>query len=356
MPQRAPAGLGLSARSSCAYDPSSDGPCQAGTSARLAALASLQARALGGPNQRLRPHVPRRRPKKPPRRAAAPVCHPPRGSRRVYLAFLSPRIRVRHWGDEGQGKGAEAGGGGSCGGRCRCKRSPALSRSGCGNPAATAATRTAELQPAGDPVPAGSEVKPAWPSNSAPPGPPPPRPITAGSAPARAGPRRAREQAPPRRGPRAAGACRLRQVTGEGGPAGFPAVCARRPPRRVYPGDFGLRAAACAPILHPERARPSPFAPGRHLAQRNLGGARGTLLRAQPGRGRRWKASGGAPASLFGGASQRQTEGPGSVQGWALALDCPFQEFMASGGPRSARCSSAAPRAGLFCAAFFCTY
>lgn len=31
-----------------------------------------------------------------------------RESRSVYLAFLSPRIRVRHWGDEGQGKGAEA--------------------------------------------------------------------------------------------------------------------------------------------------------------------------------------------------------------------------------------------------------
>lgn len=32
----------------------------------------------------------------------------PRESRCVYLAFLSPRIRVRHWVDEGQGKGAEA--------------------------------------------------------------------------------------------------------------------------------------------------------------------------------------------------------------------------------------------------------
>ncbi|XP_040352642.1 uncharacterized protein LOC121044433 isoform X1 [Herpailurus yagouaroundi] len=30
-----------------------------------------------------------------------------RGFGGIYLAFLSPRVRVRHWGDEGQGKGAE---------------------------------------------------------------------------------------------------------------------------------------------------------------------------------------------------------------------------------------------------------
>lgn len=73
----------------------------------------------------LQPRATRDKPAPPPARAtpetdeaaevaAAPVfspspaCPHPRESRCVYLAFLSPRIRVRHWVDEGQGKGAEA--------------------------------------------------------------------------------------------------------------------------------------------------------------------------------------------------------------------------------------------------------
>lgn len=122
-----------------------------------------------------------------------------RESRSVYLAFLSPRIRVRHWGDEGRGRAPR-----------RWRRGAAKvvqmqvghsSQSGCRNPVTAKAARTAELQTAGDPVPAGSEVKPAWPSDSAPTGPPLPCPITAGSAPARSGPPRTGKQAPPPRGP-----------------------------------------------------------------------------------------------------------------------------------------------------------
>lgn len=62
-----------------------------------------------GTNQCLHPHVRHQRQMKPLRRLSS--IHPqpaPRESRSVYLAFLSPRIRVRHWVDEGQGKGAEA--------------------------------------------------------------------------------------------------------------------------------------------------------------------------------------------------------------------------------------------------------
>lgn len=72
------------------------------------------------------------------------------------------------------------------------------SQSGCRNSATATATaaRTAELQPAGDPVPAGSEVKPAWPSDSAPTGPPFPCPITAGSAPRSVRPSGSRKASP----------------------------------------------------------------------------------------------------------------------------------------------------------------
>lgn len=103
--------LRLSACSFCTHDPSPEVPWQAGTSTRLPAFVSCS-RAPRGTNQRLHPHVRHQRQMKPQRwlRRLSSI-HPqpaPRESRSVYLAFLSPRIRVRHWVDEGQGKGAEA--------------------------------------------------------------------------------------------------------------------------------------------------------------------------------------------------------------------------------------------------------
>lgn len=104
-------GLRLSARSFRTHDPSPEVPWHAETSTRLPAFASCS-RAPRGTNQRLHPHVRHQRQMKPQRwlRRLSSI-HPqpaPRESRSVYLAFLSPRIRVRHWVDEGQGKGAEA--------------------------------------------------------------------------------------------------------------------------------------------------------------------------------------------------------------------------------------------------------
>lgn len=73
---------------------------------------SAASSAPRGTNQHLHSHVRHQRQMKPQRRLRRlSSIHPqpaPRESPSVYLAFLSPRIRVRHWVDEGQGKGAEA--------------------------------------------------------------------------------------------------------------------------------------------------------------------------------------------------------------------------------------------------------
>lgn len=131
------------------------------------------------------------------------------------------------------------------------------SESGCRNPVTATAARTAELQPAGDPVPAGSEVKPAWPSDSAPTGPPLLCPITAGSAPARSSPHRAGKQAPPHpRGP--PGRWRVQAATGTG--EGSPAACARS----AHPSLFTLvtwPAGSCVQALPPPQTYPPLSAP-----------------------------------------------------------------------------------------------
>lgn len=69
-------------------------PATSGTGTCISCLHVLEKGAGGGaelaPALLFRPHLARSR-----------------GFGGIYLAFLSPRVRVRHWGDEGQGKVAE---------------------------------------------------------------------------------------------------------------------------------------------------------------------------------------------------------------------------------------------------------
>ncbi|XP_029794397.1 uncharacterized protein LOC115290709 [Suricata suricatta] len=142
-----------------------------------------------------------------------------RGFGGIYLAFLSPRVRVRHWGDEGQGKGAEGG--------WRRERGEASSPRRCWpqwgwgaqgdfeNPVAVvaaAATQDGAVLQDQNLEAARSEVKPAQPCSSA---------LAGGSAPAPnhrelrpywVPPRRAGRQAPP---PLRSSRCRFQARTGD---------------------------------------------------------------------------------------------------------------------------------------------
>lgn len=198
--------LRLSTRSFCAYDPFSEVPRQSGTEAGLCGIRLLQPRAK------------RDKPAPPPARATPETDEKAPRVRR--LSSIRPRLAPRKsriaeslpcvsqsenqsqtLGGRGPGEGRRGGGGGGAAAVVQMQVGHG-SQSDCRNPVTATAARTAELQPAGDPVPAGSEVKLAWPGDSAPTGPPLPCPITAGSAPARSSPHRAGKQAPPHpRGP-----------------------------------------------------------------------------------------------------------------------------------------------------------